>query len=298
MSTGSPLREGQRCAGCIVAREIGRGAQSVVHAAYDERAQEWRALKLLLTPGDRPTLRSSIRGSLGGSLGAAAQRESAAAGLQHPGIVRVYGSGESAGLPWLLMELLPGTDLTRYTRAARRLPVPVVARIGRRLAEALACAHAAGVVHRDLKPANVMLDWAGDRVVITDFGLARSADAERTRTGLVLGSPAYMAPELLAGQAPTPASDLYALGVLLFELLACRLPFEDAGLGALLRQVAEAPPPDLLALLPPEAPLPALAALVQTLLAKQPGQRPPDAAATVQRLQRLLAGDDGPMSRG
>lgn len=293
MSTGGPLQEGQRFAGCIVAREIGRGAHSLVHAAFDERAQAWRALKLLLPAGGSAPRKAAARAQW--------QRElAAAAALQHPGIVRLYGSGEAAGLPWLLMELLPGTDLTRYTQPPRRLPVPVVAAIGARLADALACAHAAGIVHRDLKPANVMLDWASDRVVITDFGLARAADAERTRTGLVLGSPAYMAPELLAGQAPAPASDLYALGVLLFELLAARLPFDAAGLGALLQQVASAPPPELLALLAPphDAALPALAALVRSLLAKSPAQRPAAAAALALALRCAgPAADGGPMSR-
>jgi serine/threonine-protein kinase len=305
MGADSQLQEGQRFAGCIVAREIGRGAHSVVHAAFDEAAQEWRALKLLLPAGGSdPQPPDPGADPL--------QRElAAAAHLHHPGIVRLHRHGVSRGRPWLLMELLPGTDLGRYTQPARRLPVPVVAAIGARLADALACAHAAGIVHRDLKPANVMLDWASDRVVITDFGLARADDAERTRTGLVLGSPAYMAPELLAGQAPTPASDLYALGVLLFQLLACRLPFEADGLGALLREVAGAPPPDLLKLVPPppDPALPPLALVVRLLLAKQPAERPADAARAALLLRQ--AGDvqagppaapsgdrQGPLSRG
>ncbi len=313
MSADSRLQEGQRFAGCIVAREIGRGAHSAVYAAFDETAQEWRALKLLPASAARADPAADPAGGAAAhpvdpaaGPGAALQRElAAAARLRHPGIVRVHGHGVSRGRPWLLMELLPGTDLGRYTQPARRLPVPVVAAIGARLADALACAHAAGIVHRDLKPANVMLDWASDRIVITDFGLARAADAERTRTGLVLGSPAYMAPELLAGQPPTPASDLYALGVLLFQLLAARLPFEAEGLGALLREVASAPPPDLLALVPPPADpaLPPLALVVRLLLAKLPADRPADATRTALLLRQ--AGDvradpapGAPVSRG
>ncbi|MCB1995738.1 MAG: serine/threonine protein kinase [Burkholderiaceae bacterium] len=288
----------------MVARELGRGSQSIVHAAFDERAHAWRALKLLLPQDGSDTIRRAAAGKR-------LQQELAhVRRLDHPGIVRVHDSGETRGLHWLTMELLPGTDLTRYTRPSRRLPAPVVAAIGARLAEALAHAHGAGIVHRDLKPANVIIDWASDRVVITDFGLARSAGAERTRTGLVLGSPAYMAPELLAGQTPSPASDLYALGVLLFQLLAGRLPYDAPGLGELLRAVATAPVPALSPLMPPphDPQLPALEAVVTSLLAKSPEARP-DAAATARALRALLplpvaadaagvAPADGQKSRG
>jgi len=292
---GEPLHEGQRFAGCIVARRLGRGAGSVVYAAFDDRADAWRALKLLLpAPGVDPVLAAEARARL-------LREQGVAARLQHPGIVRLHACGESSGMAWLTMELLPGADLTRYTQAARRLPVPVVARLGARLADALAHAHGAGVVHRDLKPANVMVDWACDRVVITDFGLARSADSEGTRTGLVLGSPGYMAPELLAGAPPHAGSDLYALGVLLFELLAARLPFEAEGLGALLRQVAGTPAPDLRRCVPQphDAALASLAALVAALLAKSPAQRPADAAGAAAALHALAdAAQPGPKSRG
>lgn len=160
-------------------------------------------------------------------------------------------------------------------------------RVLERVAEALAYAHAQGVLHRDLKPANVMVDWAADRVTLTDFGLASLADAERTRTGLVLGSPAYMAPELLAGQPADASTDLYALGAMAFQLLTGSLPFDAPGLGELLRQVAQQPAPDLAALRP-ELP-PALAALVAQLLAKAPAERPPSAAGVAQALGQLRA---------
>jgi serine/threonine-protein kinase len=291
---GEPLQEGQRFAGCIVARRLGQGAGSVVYAAYDDRAEAWRALKLLLpTAGADPALAAEARARL-------LREQATAARLHHPGIVRLHDCGESGSLAWLTMELLPGADLSRYTQPARRLPVPVVARLGARIAEALAHAHGAGVVHRDLKPANVMVDWASDRAVITDFGLARGSDAEGTRTGLVLGSPGYMAPELLAGQAPDARSDLYALGVLMFQLLAGRLPFEATGLGALLREVAQTPAPDLLALVPsPQDPLlPQLAGWVARLLAKAPGQRPADAATVAAAWHAMEAGSTpGPKSR-
>ena len=108
-------------------------------------------------------------------------------------------------------------------------------------------------MHRDIKPSNVLVDLAADIVKLTDFGIARMPDATRTRTDVMLGTPVYMAPEQLAGSVPTPASDLYALGVTLFQLLAGRLPHEADTLGELLRRVASEPAPDLRTLRPDAA---------------------------------------------
>lgn len=282
-----PLLPGQRFAGCIVDRRLGSGATSSVYAAYDDAAGEWRALKVFApTPGMDPELLAEASARF-------VTETRLAQGLRHPGIARLIRAGRQAGLDWLLMELLPGTDLRRYTAPSRLLPEAVVLDIGARLAAALAHAHAAGIVHRDLKPANVMIDWRSDRVVLTDFGLARAADAAQTRTGLVLGTPGYMAPEILAGAAPSPASDLYALGVLLYELLTGHRPFEADALGELLRRVASEPAPDLRQRRPDLAP--ALAAQVAALLAKVPGQRPAGAAAVAAALEGLRP--PRPMSR-
>jgi serine/threonine-protein kinase len=294
---GAPA-PGQRIDRFRVERLIARGAHGVMLAVTDLAAGDGpdalRALKLF-APAD------GLDAAEAGEAGRRFAREAATLQrLRHPGIVHVHRAGETGGRPWLLMELLAGCDLTRYTRPARRLPEPVVARIGERIARALAHAHAQSVVHRDLKPANVMVDWASDRVVLTDFGVAAVsglADAERTRTGVVLGSPSYMAPELLAGQPAAPGSDLYALGVLLFELLTGRLPFDAPGLGELLRQVATAPAPDPAALragVPP-----ALSALVRQLLAKSPGDRPASATELADRLAVwCAAAADDPPRRG
>ncbi len=206
-------------------------------------------------------------------------------GVTHPDIVAVLAAGEQLGRRWLAMELVPGVSLERYTRPARLLPEPVALAVAARVAGALAFAHRAGIVHRDVKPANVLVHWPSDTVKLADFGLARLADAERTRTGLVLGSPAYMAPELLAGAEPTPASDLYALGVTLFQLLSGRLPHDSASMGELLRQVASEPAPDLRTLRP-ELPG-ALAALVARLLAKRRADRPADGDALAAELRAL-----------
>jgi serine/threonine-protein kinase len=284
-SDRGPLQTGQRFAGCVIERRLGGGAMGAVYAAFDETAATWRALKVFApAAGGDPAADAEARRRFVAEMALSTR-------LRHPDIVQVHGAGESGGLAWLLMDLLPGTDLTRYTQAARLLPDAVVIALGERLARALAHAHGLGIVHRDLKPANVMVDWAGDRVTLTDFGIARSADAEATRTGLVLGSPAYMAPELLAGAPPSAHSDLYALGVLLFQLLTGRLPFDAPGLGELLRQVATQPAPDLDALRPGTAA--GLAALVAALLAKTPQARPADAAAAAAALAGLRSSGPG-----
>jgi eukaryotic-like serine/threonine-protein kinase len=258
-----------------VLRCLGRGSMGEVFLAVDDTTGAAVALKLIdlaATGTDAADRRRRF----------VAEAEPLRR-LQHPDIVALHAAGEQGGRGWLAMELLTGTSLERYTRPARLLPESVVASIGARLALALQHAHDAGVVHRDVKPSNVIVDWARDQIKLTDFGLARLADGERTRTGLVLGSPAYMAPELLAGAAATPASDLYALGVLLFQLLAGRLPHDHASLGVLLRQVAREPAPELRSLRPGLPP--ALCAEVASLLSRQSARRPADARTAAARLQ-------------
>jgi serine/threonine-protein kinase len=271
-------------------RLLGQGGMGTVHAALDRASGRLVALKRLEPP---PGLSPAARAEAAERFVAEAARLRA---LQHPGIVALVDAGSDAGCCWLAMELLPGTDLTRYTRTGRLLPEALVLRIGERLAQALAHAHRAGIVHRDLKPSNVRVDWSTDRLKILDFGLARGADAQATRTGLLLGTPAYMAPELLSGRAPDARSDLYALGALLFQLLSGRLPFEATTLGELLRRVAQEPAPDLRSLSPAVAE--PVARLVADLLAPQPELRPFDGNALAGRLQALHGGaPGGPLSR-
>ncbi|MDO8419830.1 MAG: serine/threonine-protein kinase [Rubrivivax sp.] len=277
------LRAGGVVAGYRLLRPIGQGAQSTVFLAQREADTQAVALKLVDLAGADASGRAAF---LHGT--ATARR------LVHPAIVAVVDAGVDGTLGWLAMEPVPGTSLERYTRPARLLPEPLVLRVAEAVAQALAYAHGQGVVHRDIKPANVLVHWPGDTVKLADFGLARAADAGQTATGLVLGTPGYMAPEQLAGGVPTPASDLYALGVTLFQLLAGRLPHEAQALGELLRRVASEPAPDLRALQPGvSAPL---AALVARLLAKSPSDRPADAEALVQAL-RAAGADSGANSR-
>ena len=262
-------------------RPIGRGSMGTVHLAVDQRDGRPVALKAMslgsdVTDAELAHLRQRFLGEV-----------EAARRLSHPDIVNVYEAGETAESAWLAMELLRGCDLGRYTHMSRLLPEPLVLQLTERLARALAHAHAQGVVHRDIKPGNVMLDLPTGQLKLTDFGVAGLADMSRTRTGIVLGTPFYMAPEQLAGAGADARSDLYALGVLLFQLLTGRLPHEQSSLGELLRAVASEPAPDVRTLRPALAP--DLAELVARTLHKQPAGRPADALALAQALSALQA---------
>ena len=261
-------------AGYRLLRQIGHGASSAVHLAEHEATQRVVALKLVPLPA------GPMRAAAGAQFLEAA---SAAGRLQHAHIVQVYDAGLQGDFAWLAMEPVAGGDLVRYTRPPRLLPEALVLRLCSRLAAALAHAHRAGVVHRDLKPANVLVNWADDVVKLADLGLARTSTASHTGTGIVMGTPSYMAPEQLAGALPSPATDLYALGVLLFELLIGKLPHEGKSMGELLRQVANEPAPDLQSLRP-DLPL-SLAQLVASLLAKAPAGRPRDGDAVALQLR-------------
>jgi eukaryotic-like serine/threonine-protein kinase len=261
-----------------IERALARGASAVLYQATDMASGSLVAVKVLCPSGDAQAenerfLREGER----------------AVALQHPNIVRVWGGGQVSGIAFLSMELLAGHDLTRWATPTRRLPEPVVLEIAEQLADALSYAHRQGVVHRDLKPANAIFDPAARRAVLTDFGLARGPDAQATRSGVMLGSPAYMAPELLAGAPPDARSDLYALGALAYELLAGRPAFDQPSLGALLRAVATEAPPSLASVRPDLTGATDLDRLLGPLLAKRPSERPADAAewAADARLARL-----------
>jgi serine/threonine-protein kinase len=263
-------------------RRLGGGSSGTVHAALDRQLHRVVALKLVPLAEGSPLLRERFD--------AEAQ---AARRLAHPDIVTTLDSGIAARHGWLAMELVAGVPLSRYTAPARLLPEPLVLQAGARLAAALAHAHTQGVLHRDLKPANVMVHWPSGVLKLGDFGLARLVASQATRSGVLLGSPAYMAPELLAGAPPAAASDLYALGATLFELFTGRPPFVPAGgsMGELLRQVASQPAPPLCSIRP-ELP-PTLDALLAQLLAKRAAHRPAsarDVASQLHALRPALAG--------
>jgi eukaryotic-like serine/threonine-protein kinase len=189
-----------------------------------------------------------------------------AALVDHPGTVRVFDLAEEAGDPWIVMEALPGRTLDAALGDRGPLPVGQVTGIGLRLLETLETIHRAGIVHRDVKPANVQL-CGGRRVVLTDFGIAAPVGAAGARGGAIVGSPAYMAPELIHGGRVEPASDLFSFGATLYAAVEGRSPFGKGCPAATLTAVVTDPPA-------PSRRAGPLGPVIEGLLAKDPRRRP------------------------
>jgi len=247
---------------------LGQGAMGMVYLGHDPKIGRSVAIKTL-------ALGETFKGDALTEARERFFREAETAGrLAHPGIVTIHDAGEEQDLAYIAMEYVPGHDLSAHTRPGQLLPARQVVGFGLRVAQALAHAHRLGVVHRDIKPANLLWVPGEDLLKVADFGIARLADQSRTRTGTLLGTPGYMAPEQLAGQPADGRSDLYALGATLFQLLTGRLPFEAESLPELMYQITHQEAPDL-RLLRPDLP-PALAATLARLLRKSPAERYPD----------------------
>jgi serine/threonine-protein kinase len=246
-------------------REIGRGAMGVVYLGRDmaiNRLVAIKAIPLASEFSDAELHEARVRFF----------REAETAGrLNHPNIVTIYDVGEEAGLAYIAMEYLQGQHLSSHASSNQLLePRKVIELIGR-TADALGFAHKQQVVHRDIKPANLMFDPNGDILKIMDFGIARITGAGSTRTGIVLGTPSFMSPEQLEGRTVTGRSDLFSLGVSLFQLLTGQLPFSADSMTGLMQQIAEAPHPPLRAFRPD---LPAcVESVVDRALAKNPESR-------------------------
>ncbi len=252
-----------------VIRMIGRGGMGVVLHAFDPDLQRDVALKVL-----DPELSSNKT---------ARQRfcreARAAAAVTHENIVTVHqvNEDERSGLPYLVMQLINGESLEQRLRRVGKMSVPDAARMGAQAAAGLAAAHAQGLIHRDVKPGNILIE-AGDKVKLTDFGLARAAeDMKLTRTGYVSGTPLYMAPEQARGDDVDARADLFSLGVVLYEAVAGKPPFDGKTPLAVLREVADTPHRPLRKLTPnvPEW----FEDVVDGLLAKRPDDRLDTAAA-------------------
>ena len=251
----------------------------------------WRAQDLEL---DRLVAVKMLRRLDGDPVGAADRLRSearAAAKLSHPNVVTTYDVGTTLDVVFLVMELVPGRDLAQLLRSDG-LPSPdLVADIAVQAARALDAAHAAGIVHRDVKPGNLLLGPDGV-LKITDFGISVAAGRSQVMTTMggtpvLLGTAAYVAPEQVRGEPATAASDMYALGCVLYELLAGTPPFTGATLDEVLRQHLYAEPAPLWTVRPELAP--GLAAAVMRLLAKDPAARPSSAAALLAVLNAAAA---------
>lgn len=248
-----------------VEKELGKGAMGVVYLGKDPKIGRVVAIKTM-------ALSQEFAGDELVDARERFFREAETAGrLQHQNIVTIFDAGEEHDLAYIAMEFLKGKDLADHCKGDQLLAVPLVLSIVARVAEALAYAHKQNVVHRDIKPANIMYEVQSDTVKVTDFGIARITDSSKTKTGLVLGTPSFMSPEQLAGKKVDGRSDLYSLGVMLFQMLAGVLPFRGDSMSELMYKIANEEAPDI-RIIRPELPQ-SLADIVALSLSKRPETR-------------------------
>ncbi len=278
--------EGYRLGGRYEIQEIlGEGGMSAVYKAFDHNLKRTVAVKIIHPhlANDEDFVRRFET------------EAQAIAQLHHPHIVQVYDFATEGELHYMVLEYIPGetlqTLLERLRQQGRRLPLDEALRLMVQISDAVAYAHQQGMIHRDLKPANILLRPSGEPM-LTDFGLARLIDSSRrTRSGMVMGTVLYMAPEQVLGEKVDHRADLYALGVMLFELLTGRLPFAGETLAEIMQQHLHAAIPDPREIVP-DLP-PALSAIVQRALAKAPEARYPSAEALQRALTQVLAETTG-----
>jgi len=221
-----------------ILKELGRGAMGLVFLGKDPTIQRFVAIKTMrLDQIDEEEKLLEIKSRF--------FREAESAGrLSHPNIVTIYDAGEQDELGYIAMELIEGTSLKEWARKPNLMPIVEVVLTLAAVAEALDYAHQQGVVHRDIKPANIMI--TKDRLVkVMDFGIAKMASSSKTQTDMVLGTPTYMSPEQIAGKKVDGRSDVFSLGIVLFELLTGQPPFTADNLSALLFAIAHQPHPEL-----------------------------------------------------
>ncbi len=264
---------------------LGQGGMGIVLKAWEPALRRTVAIKVLA-----PVLATN---------GAARQRftreAQAAAAVMHTHVIAIHSvdTDKTSGLPYLVMPCIAGRSLQERIDRDGALDITAVLRIGMQAAQGLAAAHAQGIVHRDVKPANILLENGVERVVLTDFGLARvSDDASLTQSGVIAGTPQYMSPEQACGEPTDHRSDLFSLGSVLYAMCTGRPPFRAPSALAVLRRVADEEPRPVREVNPavPEA----LAAVIEKLHAKEPADRYQTAAEVAAVLGQLLAGVQRP----
>ncbi len=248
-----------------VEKELGKGAMGVVYQGKDPKIGRVVAIKTM-------ALSEEFSGDDLVDARERFFREAETAGrLQHQNIVTIFDAGEEHDLAYIAMEFLKGSDLAEHTKPGTLMPVSTVVSVVSRVAQALDYAHRQQVVHRDIKPANIMYERDTDTVKVTDFGIARITDSSKTKTGLVLGTPSFMSPEQLAGKKVDGRSDLYSLGVMLYQLLTGVLPFRGESMAELMYKIANEEAADVRIHRSDLAE--ALAIVVKKAMAKQPESR-------------------------
>ena len=260
-----------------VLRLLGEGGMGLVFLAEDSLLSRPVALKVI-----RPEIADSP-----GIAERFTREARATAAIKHDHIVTIYQVGQENGIPFLAMEYLKGLSLAQWFDRGQCPSVELVLRIGREIAAGLSAAHRHSLIHRDIKPANIWLEAPSGRVKILDFGMARSEreDVEITRSGAVMGTPAYMAPEQARGELVGASSDLFSLGCVMYRLCTSRLPFEGESIMAVLTALSTTTPPGPLELRPGVPP--ALDELVMRLLAKDPSHRLESAEVVVKQIRAI-----------
>ncbi len=241
-----------------ITKELGRGAMGTVYLGKDPRINREVAIKTLRYEEIDSEQLDEVKKRF--------FREAEAAGkLSHPNIVTIYDVGEDYDIAYMAMELLDGTDLEKYVKKENRLPIEEIIRVAGCVAQALDYAHINGIVHRDIKPANIMM-LNNREVKVADFGIARVMATSKTQTGIIMGTPSYMSPEQIAGKKVDGRSDLFSLGVVLYELIAGEKPFTGDSIATLMYNITTSPPPSIKELSPdiPEK----LAPILEKLLSK------------------------------
>ena len=248
-----------------IEKELGKGAMGAVYLGKDPKISRVVAIKTmaLAQEFDEDEIEEVKERFF---------REAETAGrLNHPNIVTIYDAGEEHDLAYISMEFLKGHDLARYCKPDNLMDLRTVISIVARAAEGLDFAHKQNVVHRDIKPANIMYEPESDTVKITDFGIARITDSSKTKTGMVLGTPSYMSPEQLAGHKVDGRSDLFSLGVMLYQMISGSLPFRADSMASLMFKITNEEAADVRTI---RAGIPeALAAVVNKALIKNVEQR-------------------------